>query len=273
MHKRVFHISIPKPGEGQINEDDARSDNSVVAVSDGAGGGGVYADLWSRYLLHNLPDSPILSFEELDKWIDGIWEPFYNSCEEKAKAEGGLLLQKFYDEGSFATLAAVWHKDNKCHWMAYGDSVVFHYNRSTDKLEHSFTRLADFDRPPYLINCKDEIDRDGFSCGTFDTDEYSIVFCASDALSHYILMMYELSHADIYDEELNEALAAGTKNSLFISAASYTKIRFDKKVIGKLLRHSRHRRKFTAFVRSLMSRKLLALDDFSYAGVIWKEID
>lgn len=32
---------------------------------------------------------------------------------------------------------------SSCKWMAYGDSVVFHYNVQTGILEHSFTKLAD----------------------------------------------------------------------------------------------------------------------------------
>ena len=55
------------------------------------------------------------------------------------------LLNKFYNEGSCATVAAAWQtNDDECRWIAYGDSVVSHYNRHTGLLEHSFPRLADF---------------------------------------------------------------------------------------------------------------------------------
>ena len=119
-------ISIAKIGEGLINEDAAKATEKWIAVSDGAGGGGVFADLWSKYLVDHLPGEPIMDYQTFDAWIDGIWEPFYNECEEIAKREGGMLLNKFYNEGSFATLVAVW-KDG--HWMSYGDSVAFCYNR------------------------------------------------------------------------------------------------------------------------------------------------
>lgn len=51
--------------------------------------------------------------------------------------------------------------------MAYGDSVVFHYNVQTGILEHSFTKLADFSNPPRLISCKDPLEEEGFRCGDF----------------------------------------------------------------------------------------------------------
>ena len=97
-------VTISKLEESTINEDAVKATDCMIAVSDGAGGGGVYAERWSAYLVNHLPEIPIKSFEELDSWIEEIWEPFYNACEETAKQEGGMLLDKFYDEGSFATL-------------------------------------------------------------------------------------------------------------------------------------------------------------------------
>ena len=206
------YISITKFGE-EINEDAAIAKDNVIAVSDGAGGGGVFADLWSKYLVEHLPEKPIKNYKTFDKWIDGIWEPFYNECEEKAKTIGGMFLNKFYDEGSFATLVAVW-KDGQ--WISYGDSVAFCYNRKTKELQHSFTRLADFNNPPYLINCKDPLDFNGFRSGKFDMDDDSVVFVASDTLAHYILMLYEVALQDRFQEELQEAINAQTKIAILL---------------------------------------------------------
>ena len=68
-------ISIGKFEANAINEDAAKATDLFIAISDGAGGGGVYAERWSNYLLDNLPDTPILSAEELDAWIEQIWVP------------------------------------------------------------------------------------------------------------------------------------------------------------------------------------------------------
>lgn len=45
MESKSFSISIAKPGQGQVNEDAAIAKENLIAVSDGAGGGGLYADL------------------------------------------------------------------------------------------------------------------------------------------------------------------------------------------------------------------------------------
>jgi len=225
-------ISLAKFEEDIVNEDAVTARKELIAVSDGAGGGGVFAERWSQYLVDNLPEKTIKNYKAFDKWIDGIWEPFYNDCEEEAKKVGGLFLNKFYDEGSFATLVAVW-KDGT--WISYGDSVAFSYNKKTGKLQHSFTQLSDFNNPPYLINCKDPLDKKGFRTGKFIADDDCIVFAASDTLAHYILMMYEVAHRDWYGEELILAVDAQTKNSNFLkSAMRLRKIDFAKDVIQKL---------------------------------------
>lgn len=255
-------ISLAKFEEDITNEDATIAKKEVIAVSDGAGGGGVFADCWSQYLVNNLPEKPIKNYKSFDKWIDGIWEAFYNEFEEKAKAEGGMLLNKFYDEGSFATLVAVW---NDGQWVGYGDSVAFCYNKKTDVMQHSFTRLADFNNPPYLLNCKDPLDEKGFRKGKFEIDNDCIVFAASDTLAHYILMMYEVAHQDQFAEELQEAIAAQTKNSNFIKAAMRLRKRnFTKDVIQKL-ENCKYENLLTSHIRRLKRWGLIGHDDYSIA--------
>lgn len=255
-------ISLAKFEEGITNEDAAIAKKEVIAVSDGAGGGGVFADCWSQYLVNNLPEKPIKNYKAFDEWIDGIWEAFYNEYEEKAKAEGGMLLNKFYDEGSFATLVAVW---NDGQWVSYGDSVAFCYNKKTGVLLHSFTRIADFNNPPYLINCKDPLYEKGFRKGKFEIDKDCIVFAASDTLAHYILMMYEVAHQDLYAEELQEAIETQTKNSNFIKAAMRLRKRdFAKDVIQKL-ENCRYERQLMSHIERLRRWGFIGHDDYSLA--------
>lgn len=258
----MITLSIHKFEEGIVNEDAVKATQKWIAVSDGAGGGGVFADLWSKYLVEHLPDEPITDYQTFDKWIDGIWEPFYNDCEELAKVEGGMLLNKFYDEGSFATIVAVWEDG---HWMSYGDSVAFCYDRASDKLQNSFGRLVDFNNPPYLVNCKDPLKEVGFKAGQFEIQKDSIVFVASDALAHYILMMYEVAHREQYEDELQEAIDAQTKDSNFIRAAlGMKKVDFEKDVIEKLL-NCWNVGNFKKHLHKCWKNGLIGHDDYSIA--------
>ncbi len=255
-------ISLAKFEENITNEDAAIAKECFIAVSDGAGGGGVFAEYWSHYLVAHLPDKPIKSFKAFDKWIERIWEPFYNDCEEKAKIIGGMFLNKFYDEGSFATLVAVWKNGE---WISYGDSVAFCYNMKSGELQHSFTRLADFNNPPYLINCKDPLEKKGFRTGKFKITKDCIVFAASDALAHYILMMYEVTHFEHYAEELQEVIKAQTKNSNFIKTAmEMNTIDFQKDVIQKL-KNSNRGFLLTNHIKGIKKKGLIGHDDYSIA--------
>lgn len=256
-------IAITIPKERDIpNEDAVIARERLIAVSDGAGGGGVFADRWSKYLVEHLPDKTIKTFKAFDKWIDGIWEPFYNDCEKAAQKEGGMLLNKFYDEGSFATFVAVWRTGE---WVSYGDSVAFCYHRNTGILDHSFTKLADFNNPPYLINCKDPLNREGFRQGKFEIADDCMVFAASDTLAHYILMMYELANKDRFADELQEALKAQTKNSNFIKLAMrLRKMDFATKVIKKL-ENCRVKILLDTHLAGLNRKGLIGHDDYSLA--------
>ena len=258
----MIALSIHKFEEGIMNEDAVKATQKWIAVSDGAVGGGVFADMWSKYLVEHLPDEPITDYQTFDKWIDGIWEPFYNECEELAKVEGGMLLNKFYDEGSFATIVAVWEDG---HWMSYGDSVAFCYDRASDKLQHSFGRMVNFNNPPYLVNCKDPLTEAGFKAGQFEIQKDGIVFVASDALAHYILMMYKVAHKEQYEEELQEAIDAQTKDGNFIrTALGIKKVDFEKDVIDKIL-HCRNAGNFKKHLYKLWKNGLIGHDDYSIA--------
>ena len=253
-------ISLAKFEEGIINEDAAIACKEVIAISDGAGGGGVFADRWSKYLVACLPNEPITDFTSFDKWIDSIWESFYNECEVKAKAIGGMFLNKFYDEGAFATLVAVWKNGQ---WISYGDSVAFCFDKKHGTLQHTFGKLVDFNNPPYLINCKDSLNEEGFMYGQFKLTDDSVIFATSDALAHYILMMYEVTHKDEYAKELQEAINARTKNSNFIKTAlSLVDKDFERNVIVKLLNCSTWPF-FQNHIKGLKKKGVIGHDDYS----------
>lgn len=262
--KRSF--SITKFGES-INEDAVLVRENMVAISDGAGGGGVFADEWSRYLVNNLPISPFSGFEEFDGWVNGISDAFYDSHEEIAKQKGGIFLDKFYDEGSFATLVAVW-KEASCEyaWVSYGDSVAFAYNPVTNTLEHSFTHLVDFNQPPHLISLISPLNREGFRTGRFTLTPGAYVFVASDALAHYILARYD--SVKRIEGELNPAIEAKSRNSSYVkSLKQYQDKDYYEEVIHKLFRNVGNRVNSTRMLRKLYDNGLIGLDDYSLAFI------
>lgn len=253
------------------NEDSCHVLDNMIVISDGAGGCGVFASDWSKYLVENMvkrPESqPITSFEQLDEWIGTIWEPFYNEYGKKAQEYDDIFQTKFDQEGSFATLAVVWRTSaNFCQWMTYGDSVIFHYSKSKNIFEHSFTKLSDFSKAPFLISCKDPLHPQGFKSGTFNLTEDSVVFAASDALSQYILMSYYVEHEDVYKEEIDEIKQSYTMDAQMLNLAEKDKQAycFDF-LIDKIQDITRNQKDFDDFVKELYKRGVLEMDDYTLA--------
>lgn len=252
------------------NEDYCRVKDDMIAISDGAGGCGVFASEWAQYLVDKIflrsNETPIVEFKQLDDWIGEIWESFYNEHELKAKGYDGIFQTKFYQEGSYATLAVVWKTGaDVCHYITYGDSVVFHYSKSKRIFNHSFTKLADFSKPPYLVSCKDQLHEEGFRAEDFKIEDDSVVFAASDALSHYILMMYYVTHKKEYKGEIEEILNGHSSEAQMMSIAlNDKKITFDM-LISKLQDISHDQDSFDDFVKSLYHRGVLDIDDYTLA--------
>lgn len=257
--------TVAKFGEQSLCEDYAYADAGCIALSDGAGGCGLYADRWSRYLVTQLNKrEPIESYERLDAWVGDIWQAFYDECEAEARTGDAMLLNKFYNEGSCATLVACWAlSQSRCRWIAYGDSLLFHYNRESGTLWHSFTRLADFDKSPYLISCKDPLVPQGFSQGEIETDQHSVVFAASDALSHFILMMYQVSKWGEYQGELEELMLSHGSDSHLVQLARATDFRFYDDVLAPLIACSRSDVAFATQMKRWYDLGLLEADDYA----------
>jgi len=258
-------ISLPKFNDIMPNEDSFFVSDNCIAISDGAGGCGLYSDEWSQYLINNLPkDKPIKTFVELDNWIDQIWESFYCEHELRSQQGDGLLQSKFYKEGSCATIVSGWATgSNDVSWCSYGDSVIFHFNRSSKILEHSFTKLVDFSNSPMLISCKESLDESGFRSGMFHIDKDSVIFAASDALSHYVLMMYMLANRNSYVDELDEALHAHSFNSNMLQIADSLKYDFEKDVIDSIANIVDKPLLFEAKMKELYSIGVLDIDDYT----------
>ena len=108
--------------------------------------------------------------------------------------------------------------------------------------------------------------KEGFKNGTFHIDGGSIVFVTSDALAHYIMMMYEIANADKYKQELVTAESNRSKNSNYIQMAkAMGSVNFEKDIINKLTNTINHPTNFRRHIQSLIRKGLIAYDDYSIA--------
>lgn len=261
-------VTLKKFTDDIPNEDSFHCGKNFIAISDGAGGCGLFARQWSRYLVEHIPEEPIKSYECFDKWVDSIWEPFYKKYEKEAKEHDGIFLSKFYSEGACATIAVVWKtEENKYEWISYGDSVIFHYNKKTQKLEHSFTCLKDFMNPPFLISCKDPLSKDGFRQGTFETDDRSVVFACSDTLAHFVLMMFMATNYTDYKKELDDIINLKNHNSSYVAVAKALYEKNIDRIISLLETAVESDVEFENIVKKWYSMGLIDVDDYTLAFI------
>lgn len=266
LFSKTNSFSFSKNEDAIINEDSAKNADSFIAISDGAGGGGVFADRWSNLLVEKLTETPLCTPSQLNEWIDSFVNVFYDECERLAQTKGGLFLDKFYEEGSYATLSAIWKvSENSCFWMMYGDSTAFCYNYKTKGLQCSQHSLANFDEPPYLLCTINQIQEKGFNTGTFACDENSILFVASDAVSHMLLMLYAVEHSDenVYAAMLRESLGMRTKTANFVRVAMDKKFSFEE-VLDYLCSNVTLEQK-QEFLYTKEMEGVLGHDDYSFA--------
>lgn len=118
-----------------------------------------------------------------------------------------------------------------------------------------------------MVSCKDPLEEEGFKSGVFSLDDSSIVFAASDALSHYILMMYELSKCLDYREELAEEYMKQSGYSQLLKTAENLKFDFENDVIDRLLEASESESSFRAFIEELYGKGVIDMDDFTFVSI------
>lgn len=91
------------------------------------------------------------------------------------------------------------------------------------------------------------------------------MFAASDALSHYVLMMYELSKSEAFESELMELRMKRTSNSQLLQMAEKEALKFYDDVLNPLLRSVDSEADFKELMESLCVKKLIDTDDYTLA--------
>lgn len=109
--------------------------------------------------------------------------------------------------------------------------------------------------------------RGRLSLWDFSLYDSSLVFVASDALSHYIIMMYELSKCQYYCEELAEEYLKQSGNSQLLKTAETLRFNFKNDVIYKLLQVSDCQFAFEEYLKGLYHQGVIDMDDFTICWI------
>lgn len=259
------NITIGKISDSGTIEDCSRSSKNMIAVCDGAGGCGIFTDEWSKYLINNLNDNkPIKSYTQLCQWIDGIWEPFFDKKQSEINSADSFVQNKFYDEGSYSTLAAMWRcgpKRKMIYWCTFGDTACFAYSNTTGKLTLlSHKIVQEYHSNPNLINWKSIPSTKGFRSGKTMARKNTVFFIVSDALAYYITMAYELTKG-----KNNIDHTALINIALKIKEKGINN--FSKNIIKPLMHSTKSEECFTSHIKQLYESGRINNDDYSISWI------
>ena len=251
-----------KINDPSTNEDAVRGTPNFIAVSDGAGGCGIFAERWSQYLVDNLSACSFGGFDVFNQWIDSIWEPFYNEIESELDRYDKFVGNKFQKEGSYATLAVVWHTELNINYCYYGDSSIFVFDTMQDEmLFMSAPDIATYDKSPCLINWKDLPIARAYHQGALALTTNQHAFVASDSLSCFITMAY---YAAKQADQINQFTETTSKLS---AVAQSMKVYMEDKSFYKdillPLFSCDSNADFRALIASYVDMQLILDDDFS----------
>jgi hypothetical protein len=265
MQNAHFQTISKNDGLGKTaNEDHVLLFENRLVVSDGAGGTGLFADKWSEYLCTNLPNDPISTFDELCVWQEAIWEEFYKEYKPIAEEKG--IGAKFLQEGSSATLVALWQFEDHFYWCAYGDSVLFHFGKKNLKFA-SIANPSQFNQSPWLLNWKDTPDEKGFQAGIVKLEKGDKFLIATDTLAQYILISYLTSNPSKANKALLKELAesgsrlANTYQQMVIEG--YGNKTFQTELLEPLLQSLVNENMFEMYIQQLFQKEVIGLDDYS----------
>lgn len=240
------------------------SQTGVWCVADGAGGTGLYAGQWARFLVEQIPDKPFGDFSALAHWLDERWATFFAEFQPQA-ATHYLTERKFMDEGSGATLATLHQRADTLHWMVYGDAVMLCFNNLSEKLHVAKPGLAQFETAPYLLNWNSAPQPNGFACGQWLHEPGNSYALLSDTLGQFVLM----AHNALSGNWAELTRLAQTPTALGQRAARHRDFwtgnqQTFHQAVWKPMRDSlASRDTFAAYTQHLRIRNLLGADDYT----------
>ncbi len=156
-----------------------------AALSDGAGGTGIACHHWAAALVQNLPQEPIRHLEDLVSWLRPLAISFFEQQEKDLSLH---QIGKLYQEGSSATLAAVWKVNTRWHFFGYGDSHWFVFSPQHQLLLSAPYHSAEqFLGSTYLLNPITQPSPEAICTESWEAEVGNVYFLASDEIAKHIL--------------------------------------------------------------------------------------
>jgi hypothetical protein len=258
--------SVPKPLQ-EKSEDAFCYTENYWAVADGAGGVGIFAAEWAKYLLEKLPKTPFAQANEMIQWANEIWEEFYQTIDNQELAVE--IKSKFIEEGSLATLIAAYYDGKRLRAISYGDSALLLYNAKKNTLRALPSELNTYVKNPFLINWKEEILPEGIKTMDFSWKKQEQILLCSDALAQFLLLAFAcLNPKSDWEAQLFDLQKTHQSHRIFqfvekINQYFDEKANFDKDIWLPLCEAMKTEETFKQHVYQLCEQGLIPNDDYT----------
>jgi hypothetical protein len=195
MSNNIVEFTSNNPIDKTIGENEdalevQTGDNSkkLIAISDGAGGVGIYCKQWAEFIVTNAPEIPD---SNLNSWFLAVSKEFYLKYSDIDFGDIEIK-EKFISGGSYATLLFLWIDYDKklLHYVGVGDSSLFILRKEKDgtylpSLIYPINENEFIDQNPTLLNWKKAYEIDTIK--TFSLQKGDIILAGTDSISRWIL--------------------------------------------------------------------------------------
>jgi hypothetical protein len=255
---RSIHNFIDKLSDSENEDSISISENEdfdLFAVSDGAGGAGIYCGEWARFITSNQPEIPFFSKDEADAWFINLSKDFYQKYYPKVDKSDVYIREKFLKEGSYATILYCWisKRDRKLFYTAVGDTSLFIFSKTSSgmmpALIFPINEQMNLHDSPDLINWRRDLNFNLVS-KEYLLEKDDIVILCTDSIAR--LLVYHLLVLD----QKNTFKALGD--------------RITKSIDQNMLEYLHKRYSFIETMTSLLGqlKKLVKLQDYNFQKVL-----
>lgn len=173
-----------------IQEND---DFQLIAISDGAGGVGIFCKEWANHLVINQPPYPVPDLSAGKEWFLKLSKSFYESQIKLLNLNDPFVREKFHEEGSYATMLYCWFsvKEKQLFYSGIGDTILFYFQKINGqycvKLIFPTDNLNTLTDHPQLLNWSKEMNYDLSSNSILFNNGDKVLLC-SDSFARWIII-------------------------------------------------------------------------------------
>lgn len=238
------------------------------ALSDGAGGAGIFCGEWADMLTANQPDIPFTSLEEGREWFLELSRRFFHVRQSELENDE-FVRERFYKEGSWATLLFCWidSQDKTLYYTAIGDTAMFYFCRQADgqviKAIKPLDKLKNLNESPEMLNWSRELNID-LTPKSLRWNVGDILILCTDSIARRLIYQLIVIDPSTVQNCLNDNLFRFIDRDLLETVTLNTHIKRSAdllKYLDKLL--GLNKGDFKASIRKLVESNELEKDDYT----------